>query len=321
MKPDADILCPLCQEKACHWGDIAGSAYYRCSLCTVVFLWPIPSERALREYYEGTFAVIACRRQRSEKELLRLLSSYSPGKEMLDVGAGWGDLVAEAESIGFTGEAVEIREECVDALKMKGFHVFRGNFQDFHAQKRYHCVTMLHTLEHMSDPAAAVRKVSSILAEGGVCALTVPNADSIAYGIWRQYSEWFQPGGHLFHFSPASLRMLLERENFEIVEQRTRRSFAPTFFGHTLFYVPVVLLKRSGLYYSVRRKVGESPGSIKSRSRRKPPPALLLLHGYLELTHLLSLPLHYLTLPLWRRYEKKLMGDELLVVARKRPSS
>jgi len=317
MKSANETLCPLCQEKAPHWASIAGSSYYRCPSCTLIFLWPLPEPEAVKAYYEGAFAVIACRKQRSEAGFLRLVSLHRPGPTLLDVGAGWGDLITEAAEMGFQCEAVEIREDCVASLREKGFPVFRGAFHDYRPEKQYHCITMLHTLEHMVDPAGALRHASSLLAEGGVCAITVPNADSIAFRLWRQYSEWFQPGGHLFHFSPSSLERLLARERFEIVELVTRRSFAPTLPGHTLFYLPVAALKASGLYYGVRRKVGESHGS---KSRSKPPLALSLLHGYLEAAHLLSLPFHHLLKPLWKWYEKRLMGDEIAVVARRMPS-
>lgn len=312
MKSATYTLCPVCKEKAPHWALIAGSSYYRCLSCALIFLWPPPEPEVVKSYYEGAFAVIACRKQRSEADFLRLVSSYRRGPSLLDVGAGWGDLIIEAEKMGFQCEAVEIREDCVVSLHKKGFPVFRGTFQDYHPEKRYHCVTMLHTLEHMVDPAGALRHASSLLTEGGVCALTVPNADSLAFRIWRQYSEWFQPGGHLFHFSPSSLKNLLTRERFEIVELVTRRSFAPTFLGHTLFYLPIAALKVSGLYYDVRRKVGESQWS---KSRSKPPLALSLLHGYLEAANLLSLPFHHISKPLWKWYEKRLMGDEIVVVA------
>jgi|GEM_PF-2912775 len=317
MKSATCTVCPVCKGKAPHWALIAGSSYYRCLSCTLIFLWPPPDPEAVKSYYEGAFAVIACRKQRSEADLLSLLSSHRPGPSLLDVGAGWGDLITEAEKMGFQCEAVEIREDCVLSLREKEFPVFHGTFQDYRPEKHYDCVTMLHTLEHMVDPAGTLRHASSLLTEGGLCALTVPNADSLAFRIWRQYSEWFQPGGHLFHFSPSSLRNLLIREHFEIVELVTRRSFAPTFLGHTLFYLPIAALKASGFYYGVRRKVGESQ---QSKSRSKPPLALSLLHGYLEAANLLSLPFHHISKPLWKWYEKRLMGDEIVVVARRMAS-
>ena len=301
MKSATYTLCPVCKEKAPHWALIAGSSYYRCLSCALIFLWPPPEPEVVKSYYEGAFAVIACRKQRSEADFLRLVSSYRRGPSLLDVGAGWGDLIIEAEKMGFQCEAVEIREDCVVSLHKKGFPVFRGTFQDYHPEKRYHCVTMLHTLSTWS-----------ILQVPQTCLITPHRRWSLrahraqcrflAFRIWRLYSEWFQPGGHLFHFSPSSLKNLLTREALRDRGARDEAELRPHLPGaHTLFYLPIAALKVSGLYYDVRRKVGESQWS---KSRSKPPLALSLLHGYLEAANLLSLPFHHISKPLWKWYER-----------------
>jgi SAM-dependent methyltransferase len=70
-------------------------------------------------------------------------------------------------------------------------------------------ILMFHVLEHLDDPAAALRACAERLRPGGRLVIAVPN-----YASWQsRYARdrWFHLDvpRHLFHFTPASLARLL----------------------------------------------------------------------------------------------------------------
>ncbi len=81
-------------------------------------------------------------------------------------------------------------------------------------------VILSHVLEHAHDPLAVLADARQALGPHGQLTVTVPNIGSMAY-------RWFGPGWvgldlprHLTHFSPATLRRMLERAGFRVTSMR-----------------------------------------------------------------------------------------------------
>jgi hypothetical protein len=64
--------------------------------------------------------------------------------------------------------------------------------------------------------------VRRLLKPGGATYLIVPNVDSLATRVLHERAATFDGRNHLLYFSPRTLRDLLEREGFDVVETRTR---------------------------------------------------------------------------------------------------
>jgi hypothetical protein len=79
-----------------------------------------------------------------------------------------------------------------------------------------------HVLEHLEDPAAALRRIREWLAPGGVLLVAVPNLESVQARIGRD--RWFQQDvpRHLVHFTPAGVSSLLARCGF-VRQRRSHR--------------------------------------------------------------------------------------------------
>lgn len=104
-------------------------------------------------------------------------------------------------------------------------------------------LVMTETLEHLPDPAAALLGVHRVLKSSGVVIISVPY-DTIL-SLWRPLfatlcfvqgtifgQEIYQRKcGHTRSFSPASLRELLEKSGFEVLEQRSLLRFIQFLVG------------------------------------------------------------------------------------------
>jgi len=105
-------------------------------------------------------------------------------------------------------------------------------------------VWILHTVEHLADPCAALRQAVDALAPGGVLIVTTPNGASLECRLLGPLWEWWTPPGHLTLLSPRGARLLLERAGLEIVSIETRRGDSMGAAANVVL-APARLLKRS----------------------------------------------------------------------------
>jgi 2-polyprenyl-3-methyl-5-hydroxy-6-metoxy-1,4-benzoquinol methylase len=80
-------------------------------------------------------------------------------------------------------------------------------------------ITMWHSLEHVHQPLDTLRHAFRLLAPGGRLYVATPNLASWAYRWFGK--DWFglDLPRHLTHFTPASLRLMLERAGFQLRER------------------------------------------------------------------------------------------------------
>lgn len=89
-------------------------------------------------------------------------------------------------------------------------------------------LTYFHVLEHIIDSSSLLHEAFRVLADGGVILIEVPDASRyvqtpISDGFWVSIRE------HIYHFTPASLIALLEREGFSVEFVRQSRLPTPEF--------------------------------------------------------------------------------------------
>lgn len=78
-------------------------------------------------------------------------------------------------------------------------------------------ITFNHSFEHLENPLETLQKANKLLIQGGYCIIRIPTASSYA---WRHYGvNWFQLDAprHIFLHSVESIRYLVEKTNFELV--------------------------------------------------------------------------------------------------------
>ena len=78
-------------------------------------------------------------------------------------------------------------------------------------------LVMLDVLEHLADPAEALRRLRPMMAEQGVFALATVNVDSLHGRLRGGDWPWFIRS-HLHYFRPATLTKMLSDAGFEAVE-------------------------------------------------------------------------------------------------------
>lgn len=143
-------------------------------------------------------------------------------KKLLDVGSGYGLFADVARTAGFEVTELEPAEQPRE-LRSRNHRVIAEPIE--HADLgvgKFTVIRMAWVLEHLRDPAAALRKCYDALVPGGLISITVPNDFNPLQEMVRSKTGdyWIDPT-HCFYFSKESLLHLLSRCKFQFAAVST----------------------------------------------------------------------------------------------------
>lgn len=150
------------------------------------------------------------------------LGDISPGMRVLDVGAGNGTAVSAFLEAGALAWGVEPSSAAAGVCRARGLStVVEGTLESALdsgaiASDGWDLVRMYQVLEHVPDPLATLRRIRGILAPGGRLVIGVPNFASLARTTMGSSWDGLELPRHLTHFTPATLRMVLQRAGFRV---------------------------------------------------------------------------------------------------------
>jgi len=208
-------------------------AVHQCSICGSGTTLPLAAAEELAAFYPASYAphdvprgllsraMAHVQRARDRRfPLLALRSGRRPGR-LLDVGCGRGDLVASWIAAGWQALGIEPSPAAAAVARQRGAEVLVGTLATVSLEREsVDAAVFRHSLEHVLDPQADLRRVHAALRPGGTLAVIVPNWDS-----WqrRAFAErWFplELPRHRTHFTPAGLRAALEQSGYVGIDVR-----------------------------------------------------------------------------------------------------
>jgi SAM-dependent methyltransferase len=147
-----------------------------------------------------------------------------PSGRLLDVGSGRGDLGVIAKELGWKTTGLEPSADAAAAARSRGVRTEVGTLATAELESPYDVVVFQHSLEHVVDPLADLRRAGELLERGGAVLVTVPN-----FGSWqaRRFGDaWFHLDlpRHRAHFTTVGLLRLLERAGFADARTATSTS-------------------------------------------------------------------------------------------------
>ncbi len=214
--------CCICHQKdrTQKFKTIDGHHLNRCDRCSLVFLnestaeltefiddskkqqvefWSFPNYyKKYRPIFDSFF----------QQRLERLKQYNIPKGRFLDVGIGYGFWAKYLEQAGhevigldFSAEVVQYARE---ELNLDAQHL---DFESFETEEKFAAIFMFDVLEHFKTPDLMLQKARSMLMEGGIIYLQVPNVLGIKY----PYGHSLGLPYHIWQFNPKSLKLLLHK--------------------------------------------------------------------------------------------------------------
>ena len=149
-----------------------------------------------------------------------------PSGNFLDIGCSFGGLM-KAASRYYVPHGIELSPYAGShAKELFGDRVHIGTLADHTFPERYFSViTMIELLEHLPDPAQALRECYRLLDENGLLVIQTANMDGLQARIYGPGYAYFMPG-HISYFSRRNLVMALKGCGFDTI-----RVFYPVEFG------------------------------------------------------------------------------------------
>jgi predicted SAM-dependent methyltransferase len=77
-------------------------------------------------------------------------------------------------------------------------------------------VTLFDVLEHIPDIHGFVSEIRRILKKDGLLIIQSPNIQSLMAKLTKSDWNWLTPTDHLYHFTPATLEILLKGHSFDV---------------------------------------------------------------------------------------------------------
>jgi SAM-dependent methyltransferase len=154
-----------------------------------------------------------------DRRRLRMLRSVAPPPgRLLDAGAGRGRFVAAAAAAGYDARGIEPAPARATAAAAAGAAVSVATIEDASVEDgSLDAISLWHVLEHVEDPAAALRRACGWLRPGGAAVIGVPNLASLQARLGGR--RWFHLDlpRHRTHFTPAGLEAVARAAGLEPV--------------------------------------------------------------------------------------------------------
>jgi len=115
---------------------------------------------------------------------------------------------------------LDLYENGVRYLRNRGFDVVQGNAENIEIEETFEVIVVGDLIEHLANPGAFLESARRRLAPGGVLLISTPNPWYWRYIVKSLFSADVRPNPeHVSWFCTATLRALLARYGFEIIEQ------------------------------------------------------------------------------------------------------
>ena len=205
----------------------------RCRACGLLRLaeFPPPEEtdRPYLEMEDPEYLDDAREREATFDRYLDVIERERPPGRLLDVGCHAGLLLGRARRRGWRVQGLEPSRWGVAQARAGGIEDVRQGTVDSvdFPGASFDVVTFLDVIEHLRDPAAALRRIAGWLKPSGLLLMGTPDGDS----LWRRIlgpKWWCIREAHLFYFSRRSLVLLLRSAGLAPVRFMTQgRYLAP----------------------------------------------------------------------------------------------
>jgi 2-polyprenyl-3-methyl-5-hydroxy-6-metoxy-1,4-benzoquinol methylase len=205
---------------------------WHCMKCQLKFTQDAPDSYSIIKYYQSEDYVSHTETRKGlvnrlyhavrihtlqQKRKLVSGQVHSSNQAILDYGCGTGAFLKVMKDAGWAATALE--PDPLARQNASRLHHIQAESPD-HLRSlpdaSFDVITLWHVLEHVHDLQETLDHLSRVLKTNGMMYIAVPNhksSDALHYG--GSWAAWDVPR-HLYHFSPDSIRALMERKGLTV---------------------------------------------------------------------------------------------------------
>lgn len=201
-----------------------------CQACGLVSTNPRPGDYELERFYREDYRQAYKQAWRPKlkhvhragrvalERLEYLLPLLQPGQNLLDLGAGGGELLFMLRGLGFAVQGIEPNLGYGGVARdVLGLPVQLTTYQQAVVEPgSLDVVTCFHVLEHLPDPVAALSAMAGWLRRDGLLLVEVPHVMARCQWPHSRYHI-----GHLHHFSSSTLALAGQKAGLRPVDAFT----------------------------------------------------------------------------------------------------
>jgi SAM-dependent methyltransferase len=205
-----------------------------CGSCSLRFTQDVPGIEAISPYYKSEsyishtnttkgivnriYQFVRKRTMTRKRNLVENSTGVNRGK-LLDLGSGVGSFVNEMKQHGWQVTGLEPDPDARNTAK-KVYDLDLGDTDEFYklSPGNFDAITMWHVLEHVHDLSPYIQQLRSILKDNGRLLIAVPNYTSLDAKEYGEFWAAYDVPRHLYHFSPKSIQVLMERNGLKVFE-------------------------------------------------------------------------------------------------------
>jgi SAM-dependent methyltransferase len=209
---------------------------WHCDDCSLRFTQDIPGQQSIGSYYKSQdyishsdtskgllnrlYRMVRHITLKNKRSLICSYTHLSKGS-LLDVGSGTGAFAAYMQRAEWTVTALEPDE----TARKKSSELWSLQAEDpsklYEMEAgQYDAVTLWHVIEHVHTIHQYLEQLKKILKPGGTLFIAVPNYTSYDAGLYKEFWAAYDVPRHLYHFSPAAMRTLLQQHGLQLKDTR-----------------------------------------------------------------------------------------------------
>lgn len=147
----------------------------------------------------------------------------APGR-VLEIGCASGAFLHQMNAQGWQVQGVEFSEKAAEAAAKLGFHVHAGPLETApNPDEPFDLIVGWMVLEHLHNPVDCLKKLRQWAKPGAWLVLSVPNAGSIEFSIFKDKWYALQLPTHLHHFTPQTLENMLQITGWKLEKVHHQR--------------------------------------------------------------------------------------------------
>ena len=147
-------------------------------------------------------------------QLFNFLKKNINFKNLIDIGCATGSGLKVFKKSNIEVLGIDTDKTRIKFGRKKGINLKCKNIFDLNEKKKFDLIIFLHTLEHLTDPEKAIKRITKFMHKNSYIYIEVPNFKNLV----RSWDDSIYLA-HLSNFSERNLIYFLQKNNLEIIFQ------------------------------------------------------------------------------------------------------